>query len=731
MKNSHPYTKKIQTEALKMNYKTMPSSDNEKTISALVNNRVRGGTNFIEKVTNLSPSLIAVYNIHTGKYIFVSNALMTMLGYSPKVWLRKGVSFVITKVHPDDLPLIMQKNQQALDYANKQKKDTDLVVHFEYRVKHARGGWRWLHTYGTVFDRKPNGKVNHVLNVSVDITDQKYTEEKVLKAEEKLRKLNLELENKVKERTKAFARTEAKLKEAQKISHFGNWEYDIKSGKITWSEELFNIHGIDPAKKEPTFEEMLKLFLEPDILIEKVNTAITKGIPYRLDLSIDRHGAIRYIQAIGRPMMDKNGKCIKLYGTTLDITERKKYELNMQFLSEASDLLSTSLNYTTTLQNIVFSAIPHIADWCILDILKNGRFERVLVAHKDPSKKAIMEILQKEYPPDLKAPGGVGKVLRTGKPEFRTAPTERIALKTARNNPQMLALLKKIGLESFMIVPLKSRGIVRGAITFVSSNPNVRYTKSDLAMAEELAHRAAIAIDNAKLYEEAQEAIRLRDEFMSIASHELKTPVTSIKIFAQILLDMFKDKKDAKPYKYLQKINDQINKQTKLISDLLDISRLRVGKFEFTDEYFSLTDLIEEIGDNIQASSPQHKIIISSSLKEKIKADRDRIGQVIINLLTNAIKYSPEANKIVVSIKKKSKQAIVSITDFGIGISRQSQSRIFERFYQADTSSTKTFPGLGIGLYISSEIIKRHGGRLTVKSIKGKGSTFSFSLPLR
>ncbi len=220
-----------------------------------------------------------------------------------------------------------------------------------------------------------------------------------------------------------------------------------------------------------------------------------------------------------------------------------------------------------------------------------------------------------------------------------------------------------------------------------------------------------------------------KDEFISIASHELKTPVTSIKVFINILQKIMKQEGNTKILEYLERMNRQTDKLTGLVKDLLDLSRIQTGKFEYKEELFSLDELIKEIVDYIQPTTSKHKIIISNVEKKKIKGDRDRIGQVVINLLTNAIKYSPKGGRITVSTKTKDSHITVRVKDQGIGIDKNQQKKIFERFYQAN-STDSGYPGLGIGLYISSEILKRHNGKIWVRSTTGKGSSFYFSLPI-
>jgi PAS domain S-box-containing protein len=221
-----------------------------------------------------------------------------------------------------------------------------------------------------------------------------------------------------------------------------------------------------------------------------------------------------------------------------------------------------------------------------------------------------------------------------------------------------------------------------------------------------------------------------KDEFISMASHELKTPVTSLKGFTQVLYRRFKKRGEEEPLSFLARMDGQLNKLTKLINDLLDLSKIQTGKLTVQEEAFDLADVVGDIVDTLQATSQTHQLALEETTHVEVFGDKDRIEQVLINLLTNAIKYSPQADRVIIRVSAEHEQALVSVQDFGIGIAEANQQKIFERFYQVTDPMERTFPGLGIGLFISNEIIKQHYGRMWVVSSKGEGATFYFTLPL-
>lgn len=221
-----------------------------------------------------------------------------------------------------------------------------------------------------------------------------------------------------------------------------------------------------------------------------------------------------------------------------------------------------------------------------------------------------------------------------------------------------------------------------------------------------------------------------KDEFISMASHELKTPVTSLKGFTHVLQRRLTKLEDEQGLHFLGRIDAQLNKLSRLISELLDVSGMQAGKLVFQTEAFDLDSLIQETVENLQPTTSTHHLIVEGKAHAQIMGDKDRLGQVLINLLTNAIKYSPQADKVIIGASQRSGEIVVSVRDFGIGISKPHQEKIFERFYRVTDEEEKTYPGLGIGLYLSYEIVKRHRGQMWVESRKGEGSTFYIALPL-
>ena len=228
---------------------------------------------------------------------------------------------------------------------------------------------------------------------------------------------------------------------------------------------------------------------------------------------------------------------------------------------------------------------------------------------------------------------------------------------------------------------------------------------------------------------EFKNLVKQKDTFLGIASHELKTPLTSLKLYAQFIERMLRKTGDEKSAEYAKKIDLQVAKLTSLIGDLLDVTKINSGKIHLNQTHFNFQTVVMEIAEEMQMST-YHKIEIYGEKEGTVFADRERIGQVMTNLMSNAVKYSPDADRIIVETEHKGNDMIFTVKDFGIGMPPDKKDHVFEQYYRVSGDEESTFPGLGLGLYIAAQIVERSGGKIWVNSILGKGSTFSFSLPL-
>jgi signal transduction histidine kinase len=309
--------------------------------------------------------------------------------------------------------------------------------------------------------------------------------------------------------------------------------------------------------------------------------------------------------------------------------------------------------------------------------------------------------------------GGTGLKFNNMSNDVMGTLTESI-LEIDRNNIELAHAANAIGAGNFdVIVKPRSNEDLLGN--------SIKKMKKDLRQ---------LTLEKDKVQQETLELMNRKDDFLSIASHELKTPVTSLKAYTQLLHMDAKENADHKKESMLSKMDSQIDKLTGLITDLLDTSKMQNGKLIYNKYFFQLNDLVKEIVDETQATTASHQIIIKKNIPLQLYADKDRIGQVLSNLLNNAIKYCQDCKQIIVNLEKKGEMAICSVQDFGNGIIKAQQDKIFERFYRVTGNNLHTYPGLGLGLFIAKEIIERHGGKIWFESEEGKGSIFYFSLPM-
>ncbi|MFN7973300.1 MAG: ATP-binding protein [Acidobacteriota bacterium] len=481
--------------------------------------------------------------------------------------------------------------------------------------------------------------------------------------------------------------------------------------------------------------------------------------------SFDREWQGRAFTVHVEPFFDAYGLIGGTIGLALDITERKRAEQTRDrllaeeqearraaeeseeraaFLADASKILVGALDFESAFSGVARLTVPYLADFCVFDVLEeDGSISRMAVAHGESRRGAIAQQLVK-YSPDPAAPEGVPKVMRTGQAEIYTGVRE--ALQKIGNagpdqwppvgtrNLETLRLLRVLNLCSYMTVPLVGRGRTLGTITFAADNEERRYGPADLALAEDLARRCALVIDNARLYERAQEAIRIREEFLSIASHELRTPITSLQLAVQNSLDMLQSGAPAgsggeRFARSLLVAERQTRRLGRLVEALLDVSRIQAGRLNLTLAEIDLADIVRDVLRAFDGELRAAGCALSLAIGPAVGYwDAGRLEQVVTNLLGNALKYGA-GRPIHVGVSAVDGGVGLTVKDHGIGIASERLSSIFDPFERA--VSAEHFGGLGLGLYIVKNILEAHGGSIHVESDLGRGSTFHVELPRR
>ena len=401
------------------------------------------------------------------------------------------------------------------------------------------------------------------------------------------------------------------------------------------------------------------------------------------------------------------------------------------FLAEAGAILSSSLDYETTLRSVARLAVPTLADWCSVDIVgDDGEIHALAIAHRDAAMMKAAEEMQRRYPASMEDPFGVAKAIRTGRPELFSPVPDEVLVRMARDETH-LRILREAGLRSAMIVPLVGRGRTLGAISLVATETERQFDTTDLMVAEELAGRAALAIDNARLYRETQEASQLKDEFLATLSHELRTPLNAILGWARLLRDGDLDAETSE--KALESIDRNTQAQAQLVSDILDMSRIITGKLRIEPRPVDPAPVVDAALDAVRPAADAKGVALQASLDRDVRfsADAERLLQIAWNLLSNAVKFTPSGGRVHVRMGPNARGEIeIDVADTGIGISKEFLPFVFDRFRQADASTTRHHSGLGLGLAIVRHLVELHGGTVSAESAgKNQGARFTVRLP--
>jgi PAS domain S-box-containing protein len=641
-------------------------------------------------VDSLDQAFVWEADARTFQLSYVSARVELLLGYPRWRWTAEP-DFWTLCLHPEDAASFERMIRKAALEERDQRCD--------HRVLTADGQTRWLHTGVHVTVREDGARLQ---GVSLDITSEKQSESELVGQ-------------------LAFTRAvTGSLGE-------GVLAIDLE-GRVTFfnpaAEQLLGVSEVAALKRE--LSELLRIQaadgsdLAPDDW--PLRRAIKTGRPVRSDERLFASGSrqpfpVRYTAAPLRRAGDLSGAVLVFQ----DIIELKRAENRQRFLSDAGVVLASSLERGETLAAVARLAVPSLADACVIDLFdEDGRVERLEPAIADSADRGLAARLR-TLAPELDGESSQAKALRTGRP-----------LLVARVHLEEPARPDEVVPRSLMVVPLTARKRMLGAITFVGAESGTPYSEIDLAFAEAVARRAALAIDNAQLFAQAQAAIRARDELLALVSHDLGNPLGNIVMAASLLVQSLPvDAQGLRNRRHAGVIHHAAQRMKRLIEDLLDISSIEAGQLSVESRAQPAAALVEEALEMERPLATAKTLRFEAELPGEdfeVVCDRGRILQVFANLIGNAIKFTPAGGSITVRAERRGPEAWFVVRDTGSGIPARQMPQLFNRFWQAEKTRRH---GTGLGLSIAKGIVEAHGGRITVESQPGAGSSFAFSLPAR
>jgi PAS domain S-box-containing protein len=509
-----------------------------------------------------------------------------------------------------------------------------------------------------------------------------------------------------------------------------SWDWNIKTGEVIFNSRWAEMRGFRPNEIKPHVDSWIS-GIHPDDR-PRVERALSehfqgRSAEYETELRVGTKSG-RWLWILDRGKVfarDAAGNPTRMVGTELDITERKRFEMEQQFLAEAAGLLAGSLDYEQTLTTVAQLAVRDFADWCIVEVLEeHNHLRRLKVAAADPARASVATQLER-----LAIDRARPYITRSIVEHKQSLVIEQLTaqdIESFAQGPEHLAVLRALDARSLIGLPLVIHGQFLGTLSFISSTR--LYGQGDLRLAEALSDRAAVAIDNARFYRAAVEATQLRDQVLGVVAHDLRNPLGAILLQASAL-----QRKGPEPERRSRKPTESIQRSatrmSRLIQDLLDVAQMEAGKLTIAPEPLSAGALV------VEAVDAQNALASSSSLELRLEverdapailADRDRLTQVFDNLIGNAIKFTKAGGRVTVGAVTRPREVVFSVADTGPGIAPEVLPRVFDRFWQATRSDRR---GAGLGLPICKGIVEAHGGRIWVESTLGAGSTFFFTIP--
>lgn len=597
-------------------------------------------------------------------------------------------------IHMEDLAAVLESWREAFDGR--------LPYSANYRKLRNDGVYRWLHDSGSPqFDA--DGRFEGYVGVCLDETEERNNRHALELSEERMGILLDTIPCHV-----------------YKLDQDGRLEY-VNEHWLEYSgftrEEVLAGRGVGAHPEE-------RLSLR-----EAAQQGQDSGAPYTVEMRLRRRdGAYRWHMARTVPVT-VNGRIAGWVGANVDIDDRKRREAVSEFLDDAGRVLSERLELDATLTRITELAVPRLADWCKIDVFDEEAGSRLVAySNADPQRMAMAATARAQVgAPALKEPLHE-RVMRTGRSELIERAEPLIAT-LVEQRPELKAVLASLDFKSSLIVAIRHEGRSLGALTLVTAESGRRLDQHDLALAEEFAGRIAMAIENARLYDNLTESVKAKDAFLGMVSHELRTPLTTLKGTASVLRrhgDAISVEDRTQALLDIERGADQL---AAIVENMLTLAHVENrGAPELEPQL--LRRIIEAIVAEQCDQFPGHPVVVTAPKNLlPVCANADYVRHILVNLLGNARKYSPAGTSIDVAIEKDGDYAAVSVSDRGIGLKQEQLDEIFEPFFRSKEGAARA-SGIGLGLTVCKRFVEIQGGSISATSRTGGGSTFRFTLPL-
>lgn len=555
-----------------------------------------------------------------------------------------------------------------------------------------------------------------------------------------------------------YARSQAALQASQQrlqlamaAGDLGTWDWEVAEDRVSWSEAVYRLHGVTPAQFGGRVADFAAL-IHPDDrerVQREIEATLTEGTRYAVEFRVRwPDGTVRWLATQAQLERDAGGTPVRMTGATFDVTERvqllaaeraarteaERVRRRLELLAAASSLLSASLEPAETLRRLGEVLTPAVADWTRIDLLDgDGNLVRGLAYNADPARSQRTTATVNRLRGLTETVGSMAWCVRTG--QSYTVNYESPEGFAAAGDAALLEFARDIGMHALSITPLIARGRTLGALAVLQAESGRLVTPDDAALLVDIAQRAALAIDNARLYSEAKAArqqaelaSRAKDEFLAMLGHELRNPlapiVNTLGIMALRDGSVFREER--------RLIERQVDNLSRLVDDLLDVARIARGDVQLRCERVALADVLSRAAELAAPLlvSRRHTLSLSPPPKELcLDADVGRLSQVFANLLTNAARYTPEGGRIAVEVAVEGDRCIVSVADNGQGITPDLLPRVFDLFVQGQQGPDRASGGLGVGLALVKNLVGLHGGSVSATSPgPGRGSVFTVSL---